>query len=176
MVVGADEVRLAGLVCGPADGSRWHGRDDSWLDTLEESASTLARIQQLAALDETGHVPQLRIRCTSTGLQHRLNDVHWCGQRGCETSGNTTCHAVSDRVVLLLWVHDGGEGLVGEELQGVEWDGHGEGGWVGDVEGAETLVAEDGLGAGGHVWVESLGALDLHALLDDCVVSAYSAH
>lgn len=74
---------------------------------------------------------------------------------------------MSNWVIVLLWVHDGGDGLVRQELQRVEWYGHGERGWVGDIEGAETLGLIDVLRTCGHGWVELLGALDLHTLLDN---------
>lgn len=50
-------------------------------------------------------------------------------------------------------------------MEGGEGDGHGEGGGVGDVEGAEAFVAEDVAGAFADGAVG--GAVDLHALFDD---------
>ena len=167
MVVGADEVRLAGLVGRPANGSAWHRSNNSWANTLEEALGALALVKKLAALDKTGHVSQLSIARASTGLQHRLNDVHWSGQGRCKTTSNTTSNAVSDWVVVLLWVHDRRDGLVGQELKGVERHSHRERGWIGDVEGTKTLSAVHGASTRGHVWVESLRALNLHTLLDD---------
>lgn len=54
--------------------------------------------------------------------------------------------------------------LVGCELDRLEGDGHGEGGWVGDVEGAEALGLVDFDEAIHNAGVDR--SVDLHSLLD----------
>lgn len=129
-------------------------------------------MQKLATLNETTDISQSSVGSGAASLEHGLNNVHRSGKSSSETSSNSSSGAVGNWVVVLLWVHDGRESLIGQELKGVEWDGHGEGGWVGDIEGTETLGLVHVLRAGGHGWVELLRALDLHTLLDDCVVLA----
>ena len=158
---------LASLICGPADSGRWHGSDNSWLDTLEETLCSLSGVKELGTLNKATDVSQSGIRRGASGLEHGLDNVHRSGESSGETSSNSSGGAVSDWVVVLLWVHDGGDGLVGQELETVEWNSHGEGGWVGDVEGTETLGLVDVLRTCCHGWVEFLGALNLHTLLDD---------
>lgn len=72
-----------------------------------------------------------------------------------------------DGVVCLLRVHGGGDGFVGEELQGREGDGHGQCGRVRDVESAESFVSVDVLGAVDHGAIHLSRLLHLHTLLDD---------
>lgn len=74
---------------------------------------------------------------------------------------------MGERVVVFARVQHGRDGLVGEELEGGEGDGHGEGRRVGDVEGAKTFVLVDVTGAVDHGSVHLARVLDLHALLDD---------
>ena len=124
-------------------------------------------MKKLDTLNEATDISQSGIRRRAPGLKHGLNDIHRSSEGGGETSSNSSGGAMSDWVVVLLWVHDGGDGLVGQELETVEWDSHGEGGWVGDVEGTETLCLVDVLRTCCHGWVEFLGALNLHTLLDD---------
>lgn len=73
---------------------------------------------------------------------------------------------MSQRVVAVAAVHEFCNGFVCGKLEGGEGDGHGEGGGVRDVEGAEALVAEDGACALGERCVDT--SVYLHALLNDC--------
>lgn len=72
-------------------------------------------------------------------------------------------------VVLLGRVHSGGDGFVGEELEGCERHSHGQRCRVGDVECAETLGPVDILCAIKHGSVHFVGIFDLHSLLDHCM-------
>lgn len=79
-------------------------------------------------------------------MKQCLDDI----KRSCCCSGKTTSEttsgAVSERVVARSSVHDFGYRFVGGKLESGKGNGHGEGGGVGDVEGTETFIAEDGAG------------------------------
>lgn len=161
---------LASLVPRPANSGTRHGSNNSRLHALEEPSIPLPLMQQLAPLHKPINIPQRRIARRPPRLQHRLHNIHRRRERRREATRHRASSAVRDGVVHLLGVHGGGNRFVGQELEGREGHGHGERGGVGDVEGAQAFGAEDVARAVGHGAEELLGAVDLHALLDNCGV------
>lgn len=122
-------------------------------------------------LDDGSGVPQalgrshfLALRKAS-GLEQGLDNVERGGDTSGESTGQTTCNAMGEGVVILLGVHHLRDRLVGNELGGREGHGHAKCGRVGDVEGLETFGAVEGLGALCQGLVD--GAVNLHTLLHD---------
>lgn len=60
---------------------------------------------------------------------------------------------MGNRIVGFRGIHYFGHPFVGHELKCGEGNGHSKGRWVGDVEGGETFISEDGFGAGQDRWV-----------------------
>lgn len=166
------ENALGSLIRRPADSRAGHGSQHSGLQALEEALEALSPVEQLAPRNEAVHSSDLSVLSRATGLQHGLDNIHRCRKRSRETTSHRTSKTVCRRVVLLGGVHRGRYRLIGEELKRGERDRHRKRGWVGDVESAETLVLVDILGAIDHGAIHLGRVLDLHALLDDCVMAA----
>lgn len=159
------EVRLGHFIGCPADSSTRHGGDDARTHTTEETTPTEA------VLDNGSSVPQAAYRANflafsqTASLEKSLHDIEGSSDTRCEGTGKTTCHAVSERVVILLGVHEFRDRLVGNELGSCEGHCHAEGGRIGEVECLETLSSVKGFGALHQGLVD--GAVDLHSLLDN---------
>jgi hypothetical protein len=100
-----------------------------------------------------------------------FNGAHLCDiQRsgdGCsDTSGYTSSCDVGDWTVTSIGIKDAFEEFVCGELNSGEWDSHGDGRRIGDVESGQALCTIDRSGAGHDGTMR--GIADLHALLDDC--------
>jgi hypothetical protein len=150
----------------PADSSTGCSSNNSSLHTPEETLCTISSRNNTSSLEQTLGTSNLGIGRATSGLQQSLDDI----ERGSGSSGDTTSKTssgtVSQRVVAVAAVHEFCNGFVSCELEGGKGDGHGEGGGVRDVKGAEALVAEDGACALGEGCVDT--SVYLHALLDDC--------
>jgi hypothetical protein len=150
----------------PADGSARCSSNNSSLHTPEETLCTISSCNNTSSLNQALGTSNLSIGRATSGLQQSLDDIERGSGSSCDTTSKTSSCAVSQWVVAVAAVHEFCNGFVGGELEGGKGDGHGEGGGVRDVEGAETLVAEDGACALGEGCVDT--SVYLHALLDDC--------
>lgn len=167
LILHADEVRLGDLIRAPANRRAGGGRHDARVHPPEEPGRALPPPYYPRSTEQASRRPDLRVARVAPRLQQRFDDVQRRRRRGRETARQSARRAVRQGIVagLSSSLHDFREGLVCGELEGGEGNRHGEGGRVGDVEGAEAFVAEDGARAVGDGAVG--GTVDLHALFDD---------
>ena len=159
------EISLGHFIGGPADGGTGHSRDDTGPHAAQETAPTKLALDDRRRVEETPSRSNFLTLGETTGLQEGLDHIERGRDTGSKGTGQTTRHAVSERIVLALGIHDLGDGLIGDELCGGKRHGHAESRRVRDIEGLETFGAVHGLGALHQTFVN--GTVDLHSLLHD---------
>lgn len=137
---------------------------DTGLETLGKAGKALALVDDPPCLDQAVAVSYPHILGFATGLKEGLGNVQGGGSSSGGGSGDTSCHDVGHGIVVSCGVEDLAEVFVGGDFDGFEGDGHGEGGGVGDVEGAKTFGSVD-LGCAVHDAPVDR-SVDLHSLLD----------
>lgn len=158
------EIGLGHFIRSPANSRAGHGGNNPGSHTTEETSPAELPLDNGGGIKETLGRADFLVLSETTGLKKCLHDIERSGDTRSKGTSKTTGHAVGERVIFLLGVHELGEGLVGDKLCGSEGDSHAEGGRVGEVEGLETLSAVEGFGALHQALVN--GSVDLHSLLD----------
>lgn len=128
----------------PADSSAGCSSDDSSLHTSEEALRTIPSPDDTSSIEQTLGASDLGISGATSGLQQGLDNIERGGSGSSDTTSKTTSGAVGQGVVARAAVHEFRDRLVGSELESGKGNGHGESGGVRNVEGADTLVTEDG--------------------------------
>lgn len=149
----------------PANSCAGHGRDNTRPHATQETRPAKLALDNGRRIEETPNGANFLTLGKTAGLEEGLHNVQGSGDTGGKGTSETTGHAVGERIIFALGVHDLGDRLVCDELGGRKRYGHAEGGRVGEIEGLETLGAVNGFGALHQTRVD--GSVDLHSLFDD---------